>query len=305
MRANWMTAGVAVAALAGGLGVAAPAQAASQAAARACVMDFNSITAGGDVTGTRVTAGTPPQATGPSAGTHLFTPGIAKASTTWFSTLGVASGIAYSGMVILNSTLYRSNYGIDDSSGKPFQTLAKVGSGWGDFTAVEESIYQPYVGATTGRSMLYGLRSDGVLFRWLPGTNGGWRAAGSASGFSSVKTLALLSQTGTYDTFLATTRGGALYTIRVPLANPMKPVVKQVRSSGWSAFDSLVAEKCGTQSTLLTAIDKETGKANLYAVSHANGTATTISLLGQLPGSHTDPINVREAPDTAEHLFGE
>lgn len=304
MKAKWMTAGVAVAALAGGLGVAAPAQAASQAAARACVMDFNSITAGGDVTGTRVTAGTPPQATGPSDGTHLYTPGIAKASTSWFSSLGVANGISYTGMVILNSTLYTSSYGFDDSTGAPFKTLTKVGSGWGDFTAVERSIYQPYVGAPTGRTMLYGLRKDGVLFRWLP-TGSGWRAAGSAPGFSSVKSLALLSQTGTYDTFLATTRGGALYTIRVPLANPMKPVVKQVRSSGWSAFDSLVAEKCGTQSTLLTAIDKETGHAFAYAVGHANGSATVIQLLGQLPGSHKDAINVREASDAAEHLFGE
>ncbi|MGW7684340.1 hypothetical protein ACWGID_26590 [Kribbella sp. NPDC054772] len=302
MKTKWMTTGVAVAALAGGLSMSTPAQA---AAGKACVMDFNSITAGGDITGTRVTAATPPQATGPSAGTHLYTPGIAKASTSWFSSLGVANGIAYSGMVILNSTLYRSSYGLDDSTGAPFQTIAKVGSGWGDFTAVEESIYQPYVGAPTGRTMLYGLRKDGVLFRWLPGANGAWRAAGSASGFSSVKTLALLSQTGTYDTFIATTRGGALYTIRVPLANPMKPVVKQVRSTGWSTFDSLVAEKCGTQSTLLTAIDKESGHAFAYAVGHANGSATAIQLLGQLPGTHKDAINVREASDAAEHLFGE
>jgi hypothetical protein len=43
-------------------------------------------------------------------------------------------------------------------------------------------------------------------------------------------------------------------------------------------------------STLLTAIDKDTGTAYLYAMSHANGPSTVIKLLGKLPGTYTDPI---------------
>ncbi|WP_410786255.1 hypothetical protein [Kribbella sp. C-35] len=43
-------------------------------------------------------------------------------------------------------------------------------------------------------------------------------------------------------------------------------------------------------STLLTAIDKDTGAAYLYAMSHANGPSTVIKLLGKLPGTYTDPI---------------
>lgn len=299
---KWMTAAVAIAAaVTGGLAVSAPAQ----AAANPCVMEVDSITAGGNLTGTRITASTPPTASDPGAGTHLFTAGIAKASTSWFSMLGTGSGVTYTGSVILNDTLYNASFGYEDSTGDPFQKLTRVGSGWGTFTAVEESIYQPYVGSPDVRSTLYGLRGDGTLLRWTPGPNNTWRAAGSATGFGSYKALALISQTGTYDTFLATTKSGGLVTIRLPLASPLKPVVKQLRSSGWGSYDSLVAEKCGTQSTLLTAIDKETGKADLYAVGHANGTATAISPLGQLPGKHVDAINVRGASDTAEHLFGE
>jgi hypothetical protein len=303
-KSKWMTAALAIAAaVTGGLAVATPAHAAT--AAGPCVMEIDSITAAGNLTAGRITATTPPTAEEPGAGTHLFTAGIAKASTTWFSMLGTGPGITYSGSVILNDTLYNASFGYDDGTGDPFQKLTKVGSGWGTFTAVEESIYQPYVGSSDIRSTLYGLRNDGTLFRWTPETGNTWRAAGSAAGFSSYRALTLISQTGTYDTFLAITKSGGLATIRLPLASPLKPVIKVIRTSGFGAYDSLVAEKCGTQSTLLTAIDKQTGKADLYAVGHANGAATAISPLGQVPGNHPDAINFRGAPDTAEHLYGE
>jgi hypothetical protein len=63
-----------------------------------------------------------------------------------------------------------------------------------------------------------------------------------------------------------------------------------VRSRTWQAFDYLIAQRCGQASTLLTAIDKDTGAAYLYAMSHANGPSTVIKLLGKLPGTYTDPI---------------
>jgi hypothetical protein len=75
--------------------------------------------------------------------------------------------------------------------------------------------------------------------------------------------------------------------------------------STWGAFESLVAEKCGTQSTQLTAIDKDTGNAYLYAVGHANGTATVIKGLGKLPGTFKDPVNHLVGPETADPLNGE
>jgi hypothetical protein len=85
----------------------------------------------------------------------------------------------------------------------------------------------------------------------------------------------------------------------------MKPIVKQVRASGWGSFEHLVAEKCGAQGTLLAAIDKDTGSAYLYAVGHANGTATVIKGLGKLPGTFKDPVNYRLGPETADPLNGE
>ena len=147
----------------------------------------------------------------------------------------------------------------------------KVGGGWTpEFTYFEESRY-------SGRTNTYALRG-GVISRWTVDQRV-WRNKATYTGYSAVKTMALISQTRTYDTFLANTRGGALYTIRIPLSGT--PVVKQVRASTWQAFDTLIAEKCGNQSTLLLGIDKDTRTAYLYAVSHANGTATVIKGLGQ------------------------
>ena len=268
--------------------VTQPSAVASPAVATAaCTMRFQSVTSGGDAAGTSVTATTPPTAkTVP--GRHLFSPGSAKLASRW----------KYDGRteswVVLGSTLYDAYYGSDEQSGEPFLYLNRVGGGWDKFTMLEQS-------AAADRSMRYGLRNDGVLFRW---TNG-WRTVSSYPGFASVKTMALISQTRTYDTFLATTRGGALYTIHIPVTATAKPVVKQVRPSTWQGFESLVAEKCGAQSTLLTAIDKDSGSAYLYAVSHANGAGTVIKSLGKVPGTFKDPVYARYADVDAAPLFGE
>ncbi|MFG1814747.1 hypothetical protein ACGFIF_13340 [Kribbella sp. NPDC049174] len=120
-----------------------------------------------------------------------------------------------------------------------------------------------------------------------------------------MKTMALISETKTYDTFLANTHGGALYTIRIPRAAGQLPIVKKVRTSTWQSFEYLVAEKCGAQSTLLTAIDKNTGSAYLYAVSHANGASTVIKGLGKVPGTYNDPVYYLRTTEGVPPLFGE
>jgi hypothetical protein len=43
----------------------------------------------------------------------------------------------------------------------------------------------------------------------------------------------------------------------------------------------------------------------LYAVGHANGTATVIKGLGKLPGTFKDPVNYLVGPETADPLNGE
>ena len=113
------------------------------------------------------------------------------------------------------------------------------------------------------------------------------------------------SRTSTYDTLLVNTRGGALYTVRVPLSSPMKPVVKVVRTSNWQGFETLNANRCGQYGSLLLGIDKDTKSAHLYAVGHANGTATLIKGLGKVPATFGDAVNYRWSSYYDDPLFGE
>ncbi|MFK4089433.1 hypothetical protein ACI2LF_35295 [Kribbella sp. NPDC020789] len=210
-------------------------------------------------------------------------------------------GLFIGGHVIIGSTLARTGY---EFSGGVLDTasirLTPVEDGFGEVRAFEESRYRA---GTTTRKMAYGLHGDGTLSR-RTATNGGWGWAvtGSAPGFGSVKTMALISKTRTYDTFLATTRAGALATIHIPTKSPMKPVVKPVRARTWQRFEYLLAQKCGNYGTLLLGIDKDTHTAYLYAVGHANGTATVIQNIGEVPGTFNDPVYFRFAPILDPHV---
>jgi hypothetical protein len=303
MKLKRASAAAASAVLLGGLATTAtgPANATTAGAAAACTVTTAGITSGGDIATTTVTATAPPTAKHTS-GPHLFTPGIAKASSTWTTALEVPAGSTTTGLVVLNDTLYSAFY--SDLSGGPASGLKKIGSGWSSFTVVEQSFWQKAPGSTVTAQARYGLDgAPGFLHRWVPDAKGVWHGE-IATGFSAVKTMALISETQTYDTFLANTRGGALYTIRIPRTSPLKPVVTKVRTSTWQTFESLVAEKCGTQSTLLTAIDKETGSAYLYAVGHANGTSTVIRGLGKVPGTFKDPVYSLNTAEGQAPLFG-
>lgn len=297
MRLLRASAVAATAVLLGSLGTApaGAAVAAPAAATAVCRMTVGSINAGGDLARSTITATTPPTASH-STGRHMFTPGVAKLSTTWTYTVLNPVGYYDSAYVVLNSTLYYARYG-EGTDGKPLDGLHRIGGGWDKFTSIEESFYW----GKTFRGAFYGLRNDGVLFRWTDG----FKKVSSYPGFSAVKTMTLISETATYDTFLANTKGGALYTIRIPATTPMKPVVKQVRSRTWQGFEHLVADKCGTQSTLLTGIDKDTGSAYLYAVSHATGTSTVIKGLGKVPGTYKDPVYYLNTAEGDPPLFGE
>ncbi|TCC44247.1 hypothetical protein E0H75_35950 [Kribbella capetownensis] len=165
--------------------------------------------------------------------------------------------------------------------------MRRIGGGWGPFVALHEARYAPY-GGTHYRTNEYGLRNDGVLSRW------------TATDVDDAD-----QQDATYDTFLADLKGGSLYTIRIPTSAPMKPVVKLVRASTWHGFEAMVAEKCGTQSTLLVGIDKDTGSAYLDAVSHAQGTSTVIRSLRTIPGTFNAPVYFRWATLDFDELSGE
>ena len=276
------------------------ASAANPRIASICSLDLGSITAGGNYVDQVLSAASPPAASERRVGPQIADPGETKASATWEFSYDSHDGIVDRGYAIYGTWLYSTL--IARPPDGPWWGQANIQDGMGDFTQLARSGYPK--GADPTREYLYGLRNDGVLFRWKKDSTG-FHGLGSSAGFSAVKTMTLISQTATYDTLLATTRGGALYTIRIPVTSPMTPVVKAVRTSTWQGFEAIVAEKCGTQSTLLAAVDRDSGSAYLYAVGHANGTATVIQALGKVPGTFNDPVYFLRTSQEGSSLYGE
>jgi hypothetical protein len=296
MTMGVLGAAVLVAGLLPGTAAGAPSAGSAQ-----CQLGLGSVSATGDHQWQDLVATTPPTNRGVAGVIRdLYPDGQVRLSTTMVQE-PTPGGLRVRGYVVIGSALYSTAY---DSMVPESVSLRRIGGGWGPFIAVAESRYVPYRGGFA-RTNEYGLRNDGVLFRWTRDANGAWGKLASAPGFSAVKTIVLISKTATYDTFLATTKGGALYTIHIPTTAPMKPVVKKVRGSTWQGFESLVAEKCGSQGTLLVGIDKDTRTAHLYAVGHAAGTATVIRGLGKVPGSFDAPVYFRWATLDFDFLFGE
>jgi len=270
-------------------------------------MVSGSVTAGGDQTARVITAGSPPTAQEKTRYTDIYLDGQPRLSSLIGNELVLPSpGRTYYGHVVIGSGLYSSYYIVkEDGEVDRSQALNdRIGGGWGDVTFLEASYPKdpdPYAVVHH-----YSLHGDGTLTRW-DAKGGFWSNPKSAGGFAAVKTMALISQTATYDTFLANTRGGALYTIRLPRTSPMKPVVKKLRDSTWQGFDALIAEKCGQYGTLLLGIDKDTQSGYLYAVGHANGTATVIQGLGKVPATFADQVYFRHVtePRSGPLLFGE
>ncbi|MFI5695254.1 hypothetical protein ACIA58_25605 [Kribbella sp. NPDC051586] len=268
---------------------------ATTATATACAIGAGSVTAGKDFLEKYVQATSPisvnpieTMAKQPFAGTVAL-----SSEWVWDNDQGDnGEDTALYGAVVTGGVLYDGAMLVETGSGGKIVSnhMDRIGGGWSNFRTLNKSWSSD--GGSSYRT--YALRNDGVLYRWFVSDVNGksaWRAAGSYPGFASVKAVALISRTSTYDTLLATTRGGALYTIRIPLSSPMKPVVKAVRTSTWQGFESLLTTRCGQYGTLLLGVDKDTGSAYLYAVGHANGTATVINSLGKVPGTFSDPVN--------------
>ena len=99
--------------------------------------------------------------------------------------------------------------------------------------------------------------------------------------------MALISKTRTYDTFLANTGRRALHDPHPDdIADETgRQAVRTV--PGRARFPDRAEVR--KQGTLLLGIDKDTQSAYLYAVGHANGTATVIQGLGKVPGTFNDP----------------
>jgi hypothetical protein len=288
-------------------GVPGEALAADTTATAACKIESGSVTAGGDHTDRVITAGSPATVQEKSGYTDIYPDGQPRLSSVIGNDSVLPSpGRMYHGHVVIGSGLYSSYYIVkEDGEVDRSQALNdRIGGGWGGVTFLETSY--PNDPAPFAVVHQYSLHGDGTLTRW-DAKGGFWSNPRSAGGFAAVKTMALISQTATYDTFLANTRGGALYTVRLPRTSPLKPIVKKVRSATWQGFEALIAEKCGQYGTLLLGIDKDTQSGYLYAVGHANGTATVIQGLGKVPATFADPVHFRHVaePRSAPRLFGE
>lgn len=275
---------------AGGL----PTAAAPATSTTVCSLRLGSVDATGGEVFQQVAATRPPTISSDGPTLPVFAAGQVRLSSSLVVKPGPV-GPAVDSYVIIGSGMYHSTYrtGFDgrlDPKHPP--VLTRIGGGWGTFTAFERSI-------RAGYTTYYGLRNDGMLFRWTSGADGVWHRAGSVPGFAGFKTMALISKTRTYDTFLMNTRAGALYTFHIPVGSPMHGLVKMVRERTWQGFESLVAEKCGVYGTLLLGIDQDTHAGYLYPVGHANGFATVIQQIGKVPVPLTDDVYFRVVPSPA------
>jgi hypothetical protein len=270
-----------------------------------CGVGLGSVTLGGDHREQAITSTVPPTAgSNELVGAGVYPPSQVRIST---SMVGVADefvGMIVDGFVVIEDGLYRTSYDLADGTVDPDATGPRIGSGWANFVALEQSQYQGPTDSNMTRWNTYGLRSDGTLFRWTLDANGVWRSKVSAPGFAAVKSMVLISKSKTYDTFLANTRGGALYTIHIPTSSPMKPIVKLVRSRTWQGFETMVAQKCGQYGTVVLGIDKDANTGYLYAVGHATGATTVIQSLGKVPATFSEDVYFRWM-DPSQPLNGE
>jgi hypothetical protein len=307
------TVGLASAAvLAVGIGSAATAQAqqsTTQQTTTACALRLGSVTSTGAFTSRMLNATSPITVGGVRGTAGVFGANQVQHISTFNGTLLGAGGESRSGLTVVGGALYSSSFTVDSESQLdphyPHNNL-RIGGGWGNYRWIEQSVLQPADAGSPSRILLYGQRTDGVTQRWVS-DGGGWRITSGVGGLSTVKGITLIGRTATTETFLANTRSGALVTVTWPTKYLAAPTSRVVRGSTWQGFEQLIATKCGSNGTLLLGIDRDTKSGYLYAVSHANGTATVIKGLGKVPATFADAVYFRHTirPGDNQMLFGE
>jgi hypothetical protein len=247
----------------------------------ACALRLGSVTSNGAFTSRMINATAPITIGGVRGTAGVFGANQVQKTTTFTGTPVGTNGEARSGLTVMGGALYSSSFVVDGQSQLdphyPHNNL-RIGAGWSNYRWIEQSVYA----GSPARTLLYGQRTDGITQRWLSDGKG-WRITSGVGGLSTVKGIALISRNAISETFLANTRSGALVTILWPTTNGGAPISKVVRGSTWQGFEQLIATKCGATGTLLLGIDRDTKSGYLYAVGHANGTATVIKSLGKVP----------------------
>lgn len=254
----------------------------AQAAAAACGVGIGSVNASGTAGGYDVTATKPPTVAN-LAQYKLF--GV-RASATWYLESDRTADSFY-GMVLQGGNLYSALTSYKGTATTPTTIrTTKLGTGWSGFNQITDS---NYVYGAKQHYFLYGLHANGSLYRYT--VSSAPKAFGSAPGFGSVKAMTLIAETPAYDTLLVNTRGGSLYTVRIPVTVPMKPIVTQVRATGFGSYESLVAQRCGATSTLLTAFDNDADLGTVFAVGRTTGPTTAIRSFGSFPATFGADVN--------------
>lgn len=206
-----------------------------------------------------------------------------RADTTWYGAVNAAgTQVYYYGLLLQGANLYRHTTYLRDGGDSNIwaPTFKKVGTGWTSFKSIATSNYSV---AAPRHAYLYGLNTNGSLYRYQI-VGAGFRALGPLAGFRGFKAMTVISETATYDTLLMTTNAGALWTAHIPIAAGAKPVMKRIRASGWSAYESLVVQGCGSRGgSLIVAVDHDTQSGYQFAMSKANGAATAVTSYGKIP----------------------
>ncbi len=153
-------------------------------------MYVGAIDAAGNSGGADVVATRPPTA-------DPFTPiklSSAKESTTWYYSALTAESWWY-GKVISGTGLYAAEIRWDGVEPEPVVTTHRIGGGWDRFTA--DRGVRRWLGEQAAQLLVRAARRRCAV---PLEHQGGFRALGSYPGFASVKTMAIISETGTYDT---------------------------------------------------------------------------------------------------------
>ncbi len=275
-------------------GAAMTSQASAQVTAEACSLEIGAVNTAGQASAYKVWATKPLQEIQLEP-YKLF--GV-RASATWYYVENTPKK-HHRGLVLQGGNLYAA-YSTYSPSGTAASAV-KLGSGWSGFSTIATS---NYVQGPKAHRFLYGLHANGSLYRYNY-TTGAVRAFGSAPGYQAFKTITVISETATYDTLLATTKAGALWTIHIPVTAPFKATLKQVRSTGFAAYDQLVVQRCGTSSMLLVGMNNTANTGTMYAVSRANGSATLINTIGTFAATFDAPTYFLRTRADGPQLVGE
>ncbi|WP_328320863.1 hypothetical protein OHA70_22895 [Kribbella sp. NBC_00382] len=227
-----------------------------------------------------------------------------RASSSWYYWEPSASVYYWSGFVLQAGNLLAGAETYYNNSTTPKVSSKILGGGYGGFTTLTSANYW-VPGTTQEHTFLYGLNTNGSLYRYrVNGPTGPVVGAGHAPGYKGFKAITVIATAPTYDTLLATTKAGALWTIHLPVTGTFKGTLKAVRASGFQKYDQLVAQRCGN-ATMLSAFDNTANTVTVYAMGKAVGSKTVMNTIGTAPATNDALVHFLYTGSGGPLLVGE